>query len=343
MEKILKELENLQEEAKLAIGKAKSDIELNDVKAQYLGKKSKYQEVMQLMRGLSVDDKKKLGMAGNEYKMKVEVEVEKKVLELEKQKIKEKLAKETIDITLPAPKLSKGSIHPLMQVKEEFEDICMEMGYEVEEGPDVEWDKYNFEMLNVPKDHPARDMQDTFYITSETLLRSHTSPVQVRTMLKKKGKPFKIICPGSAYRRDNDDATHSHQFSQIEGLVVGKDITMADLKGTLTTIFTKLFGKEMNIRFRPSFFPFTEPSVEVDVSCYKCGGKGCPLCKHTGWIELLGAGMVHPNVLEMAGYDSKKYTGFAFGVGLERLTMVKYQIDDIREFYTNNLKFMRQF
>ncbi len=343
MEKILKQLENLTKEAKLAISKVKNEVELNDVKAQYLGKKSEYQKVMQLMRDLAVEDKKKLGMAGNEYKKEVEAEVEMKVLELEKEKVQAKLVKETIDVTLPAPKLAKGSIHPLMQVKEEFEDICIEMGYEVEEGPDVEWDKYNFEMLNVPKDHPARDMQDTFYITSETLLRSHTSPVQVRTMLKKKGKPFKIICPGAAYRRDNDDATHSHQFSQIEGLVVGKDITMADLKGTLTTIFTKLFGKEMNIRFRPSFFPFTEPSVEVDVSCYKCGGKGCPLCKHTGWIELLGAGMVHPNVLEMAGYDSKKYTGFAFGVGLERLTMVKYQIDDIREFYTNNLKFLRQF
>src|SRR5690554_1624758 len=213
----------------------------------------------------------------------------------------------------------------------------------IAEGPEVETDKYNYEMLNLPEDHPARDMQDTFYITKESLLRTHTSPVQIRTLLAAKGKPIKIICPGKVFRRDNDDATHSHQFMQIEGLVVDKHITMTDLKGTLQEAMQEIFGDKLKIRMRPSFFPFTEPSVEVDVSCFKCMGDGCSLCKHSGWIEILGAGMVHPNVLKMSGYDSDKYQGFAFGLGIERVAMLKYGIDDIRNFYQNDKRFLKQF
>ncbi len=229
-------------------------------------------------------------------------------------------------------------------IVEEIEDLFIGMGYTVAEGPEVEKDYYNFEALNLPKGHPARDMQDSFYITEETLLRTHTSPVQARTMELAKGKgPIKIICPGKVYRRDTDDATHSHQFTQIEGLVIDENIRMSDLKGTLNVFAKKMFGEDREIRLRPSFFPFTEPSVEMDISCKICGGKGCRVCKGTGWIEILGAGMVHPNVLEMAGFDSKKYTGFAFGMGPERIAMLKYGIDDIRHFYTNDTRFVTQF
>ena len=228
---------------------------------------------------------------------------------------------------------------------EEIEDLFIGMGYQVVEGPEVELDHYNFEMMNLPKTHPARDMQDTFYIDSEVLLRTHTSPVQARTMEKHDFSqgPLKMISPGKVFRRDSDDATHSHQFHQIEGLVVDKHVTMADLKGTLQAFARTLFGAEREIRLRPSYFPFTEPSVEVDVSCFKCGGDGCNVCKHTGWIEILGAGMVHPNVLEMAGIDSSVYSGFAFGLGPDRVAMLKYNIDDIRHFYQNDLRFLSQF
>ena len=217
------------------------------------------------------------------------------------------------------------------------------MGFKVADGPEVECDLYNFEMLNLPKGHPAREMQDSYYITENMLLRTQTSPVQIRTLLAAKGEPVKIICPGKVYRRDNDDATHSHQFMQCEGLVVGPNVTMSDLKGTLQTIFRKLFGEDVKVRFRPSFFPFTEPSVEVDFSCFKCHGEGCPLCKQNGWIEVLGAGMVHPNVLKMAGYDPEKMQGFAFGIGIERIAMLKYGIDDIRNFYNDDVRFLKQF
>jgi phenylalanyl-tRNA synthetase alpha chain len=232
----------------------------------------------------------------------------------------------------------------MTQVVEEVEDLFVGMGYTVKEGPEIEQDLYNFEMLNLPKSHPARDMQDTFYITEELLLRTHTSPVQIRTLLENGGKkPIKIICPGKVYRRDEDDATHSHQFMQIEALVIDENITLADLKGTLLILARKMFGEDRQIRLRPSYFPFTEPSVEVDISCYKCNGKGCPMCKNTGWIEILGAGMVNNAVLEATGYDKTKYQGFALGVGVERLAILKYGIDDIRAFYTNDLRFNRQF
>jgi phenylalanyl-tRNA synthetase alpha chain len=337
------ELKELELEAIEAIKAVDSMHMLNEVKATYLGKKSKLQNIMAGMKDLSVETKKELGMLVNNFKSKIEELVNNRRAELEVQEVSNLLEQEKIDVTLPGKSIGVGRIHPLTKVTQEIEDVFIGMGYTVEEGPEVELDLYNFEMLNLPVGHPAREMQDSFYIDNNTLLRTHTSPVQVRTLLKAKGKPVKIICPGKVYRRDDDDATHSHQFMQIEGLVVGKEITMADLKGTLLTLSKKMFGDERQIRFRPSFFPFTEPSVEVDVSCFKCGGAGCPLCKHTGWIEVLGAGMVHPNVLEMAGYDSKTYQGFALGMGIERIAMLRYGIDDIRNFYTNDIRFLKQF
>ena len=267
---------------------------------------------------------------------------EKKEL-IEEAALNEQLENETIDVTLPGRKIAVGNHHPITRVAEEIEDFFLSMGYEIAEGPEVEKDFYNFEALNLPKEHPARDMQDSFYISEDILLRTHTSPVQARTMEKKQGEPIKIICPGKVYRRDSDDATHSHQFSQIEGLVVGENIRMSDLKGTLDAFAKKMFGAEREIRLRPSFFPFTEPSVEMDISCFKCGGDGCNVCKQTGWIEILGGGMVHPNVLRMAGYDPEVVTGFAFGMGQERIAMLKYGIEDIRHFFTNDVRFLSQF
>lgn len=336
-------LKDLEKEAIAEIEKVDNIHALNEVKSVYLGKKSKLQSIMVTMKDLSVEEKKELGLRINEFKNKIEEVVLNHKDYLENKEVLDKIASEEVDVTLPGKKFSDGKLHPLTLVTQEIEDIFIGMGYRIEEGPEVESDLYNFEMLNLPIGHPAREMQDSFYINPSYLLRTHTSPVQVRTLLKEKGEPVKIICPGKVYRRDDDDATHSHQFMQIEGLVVGEDITMADLKGTLLTISKNLFGDEREIRLRPSFFPFTEPSVEVDVSCFKCGKKGCSLCKHTGWIEVLGAGMVHPNVLNMAGYDSSKYTGFAFGMGIERITMLKYGIDDIRNFYINDIRFLKQF
>lgn len=337
------ELSILKNEAIKEIEATSTIHQLNEVKASYLGKKSKLQEVMAKMKDLDVEGKKELGKQINEFKSEIEGLVEERRKYLENKEVLDRLEREAIDVTLPGKKMSIGKLHPLTLTTQLIEDIFVGMGYKIEEGPEVELDLYNFEMLNLPKDHPARAMQDSFYINPQRLLRTHTSPVQVRTMLKEEGKPIKIICPGKVYRRDDDDATHSHQFMQIEGLVVGENITMSDLKGTLLEICKKLFGNEREIRFRPSFFPFTEPSVEVDVSCFKCGSKGCSLCKQTGWIEVLGAGMVHPNVLKMAGYDSEKYSGFAFGLGVERVTMLKYGIDDIRNFYINDVRFLKQF
>ena len=268
---------------------------------------------------------------------------EKKRQALEDAIIEKKLKAEAIDVTLPGVQLPIGGIHPLNQTIMDLEDLYIAMGYTIAEGPEIETDEFCFEKLNLPKGHPARDMQDTFYINPELLLRSQTSPVQVRTMLEKKGEPIKIVCPGKVYRRDADDATHSHQFMQFEGLVLGADITLADLKGALLEMAKKMFGEDRQIRLRPSFFPFTEPSVEVDVSCGLCGGKGCSVCKNTGWIEILGAGMVNDNVLRMCGYDPEKIQGFAFGIGIERITMLKYRIDDIRNFYINDVRFLNQF
>jgi phenylalanyl-tRNA synthetase alpha chain len=337
-------LKELQTEALAKIEQAANLKELNDIRVSYLGKKGPITEVLRGMGKLSPEERPKMGALANEVREEIASKIEAKQQELETRAINEKLAAETIDVTLPGRPVKVGNHHPLTKIIEEVEDLFIGMGYTVAEGPEVETDYYNFEALNLPKGHPARDMQDSFYITEEILLRTHTSPMQARTMEQKKGKgPVKIICPGKVYRRDNDDATHSHQFMQIEGLVVDENIRMSDLKGTLDVFAKKMFGIDRQIRLRPSFFPFTEPSVEVDISCKICGGHGCSVCKGTGWIEVLGAGMVHPNVLEMAGFDSKKYTGFAFGIGAERIAMLKYGVDDIRHYYTNDIRFLKQF
>ncbi|CAH0209661.1 Phenylalanine--tRNA ligase alpha subunit [Peribacillus simplex] len=334
----------LQEEALQKVAAASELKELNEVRVAYLGKKGPITEVLRGMGKLSAEERPKIGALANDVREAIATKIEEKQKTLETAAVNAKLATETIDVTLPGRPVNKGNLHPLTRVVEEIEDLFIGMGYTVAEGPEVESDYYNFEALNLPKSHPARDMQDSFYITDEILMRTHTSPVQARTMEKHKGQgPVKIICPGKVYRRDNDDATHSHQFQQIEGLVIDENISMSDLKGTLDVFAKKVFGQDREIRLRPSFFPFTEPSVEVDISCKICGGKGCSVCKQTGWIEVLGGGIVHPNVLEMAGFDSKKYSGFAFGIGVERIAMLKYGVDDIRHFYTNDVRFLKQF
>ena len=317
---------------------------LNDLRTKYLGKKSKVVEFSSMMKNLNIEEKKEVGKLINDFKVEVETKLSNLKDELDKKELEDKLNSEKIDVTLPATKIKVGSVHPITKIINDVEDLFISMGYDVLEGPEVESDLYNFEMLNLPKGHPARDTQDSFYITEDTLLRTQTSPVQVRTMLANKEKtPIRVICPGKTYRKDNDDATHSHQFTQIEGLVVDENISMADLKGTLEIFAKRMFGEKREIRFRPSYFPFTEPSIEVDVTCFNCKGKGCSICKNTGWIEILGAGMVHPNVLNMCGYDSDKYTGFAFGIGPERIAMLKYGISDIRNFYTNDIRFLKEF
>ncbi len=337
-------LMSLKEEALGKIEEAEELKELQDVRVAYLGKKGPITEVLRGMGKLPAEERPKMGQLANEVRAAITETLESKQEELKKREVEKKLASEQIDVTLPGRPVKQGNHHPLAAVIEEIEDLFIGMGYSIAEGPEVETDYYNFEALNLPKGHPARDMQDSFYISEELLLRTHTSPVQARTMEKHEGRgPVKIICPGKVYRRDTDDATHSHQFMQIEGLVVDENIRMSDLKGTLEVFAKKMFGENREIRLRPSFFPFTEPSVEVDVSCKMCGGDGCSVCKQTGWIEILGAGMVHPNVLEMAGFDSKKYTGFAFGMGPERIAMLKYGIEDIRHFYTDDLRFLKQF
>ncbi len=341
---------SIKEDLKQAVLEAKTKIdninslqELNNEKPNYLGKKGIIANVMKNMLDLTIDERKELGMLSNEAKNELEEAFSQKSKEINERIINEKLNNESIDVTLPGVKFNTGSIHPLNQTIMDLEDLYIGMGYMVALGPEIETDENCFEKLNLPKGHPARDMQDTFYINPELLLRSQTSPVQVRTMLESDNKPIKIICPGKVYRRDQDDATHSHQFMQCEGLVLGKNITLADLKGALLEMARKFFGAEREIRLRPSFFPFTEPSVEVDVTCSKCGGKGCSMCKHTGWIEILGAGMVNDNVLRMSGYDPKEIQGFAFGIGVERITMLKYGIDDIRNFYINDYRFLSQY
>ncbi|WP_261133189.1 phenylalanine--tRNA ligase subunit alpha [Bacillus sp. Marseille-Q3570] len=337
-------LMTLQGEAVEKIEQASSLKELQDIRVEYLGKKGPITEVLRGMGKLPAEERPKMGQLANEVREAITTKVEAKQEKLEREELDRQLSKETIDVTLPGRQVRQGNAHPLTAVIEEIEDLFIGMGFSVAEGPEVETDYYNFEALNLPKNHPARDMQDSFFITEDLLLRTQTSPVQARTMEKHKGKgPVKIISPGKVYRRDTDDATHSHQFMQIEGLLVDKNIRMSDLKGTLTLFAQKLFGEDREIRLRPSFFPFTEPSVEVDVSCFKCHGSGCSICKKTGWIEILGSGMVHPTVLEMARFDPKEYTGFAFGMGPERIAMLKYGIDDIRHFYSNDLRFLEQF
>ena len=337
------EIENIRNNAVKEIEIASDAKELELLRVKYLGKKGELTAILRGMGGLSPEERPVVGGLVNVVKAELEEIIGKKEIDFEKAELKRKLEEEKIDITLPSTKIKRGSKHPLNRIIEDVEDLFVSMGYDVVTGPELETDEYCFERLNLPKGHPARDMQDSFYITSEYLLRTQTSAVQARTMMANEEKtPIRIICPGKTYRRD-DDATHSHQFSQVEGLVIDKNISLADLKGTLEVFVKKMLGENLELRFRPSYFPFTEPSYEVDVSCFKCGGKGCNLCKQTGWIEVLGSGIVHPNVLKMNGYDPEVYSGFAFGTGLDRLAMFKYGITDIRLLYQNDVRFLEQF
>ncbi len=316
---------------------------LNAVRNTYLSKKSELSSLTSQIGQLPPEERKSFGAALTEVRVAITTAIEEKMTYLKNKELKEKLEKEQIDISLPGTNYEVGGRNPFYVIRDEMIDIFLGMGFEVADGPEVEKDLYNFELLNIPKDHPARDMQDTFYINDSELLRTHTSPVQARTMEAKKGAPIRIICPGKTYRRDDDDATHSHQFAQIEGLVIDKGINIGHLKATLELFAKKMFGEKREIRLRSSYFPFTEPSVEVDITCANCGGKGCNMCKGTGYIEILGAGMVHPNVLKMNGYDPEQYSGFAFGVGIERVAVLRYGIDDIRKIYQNDVRFLKQF
>ena len=320
--------------------------ELNDFKVDYLGKKGPIFDLSSCMKDLSIEEKKSFGMILNELRCEINDKFNAIKEKLETEELNKKLESEKIDVTLPSTRIKRGSKHPLNRTIEEIEDLFVSMGYEVVDGPELETDEFCFERLNLPEGHPARDMQDSFYITDKYLLRTQTSAVQAHTMLNYEGKkPIRMICVGKTYRRE-DDATHSHQFNQVEGLVIDKkenNVSLADLKGTLEVFMKKMLGENTRLRFRPSYFPFTEPSYEVDCSCFKCQGKGCNLCKQTGWIEVLGSGIVHPNVLKMNGYDPEEWGGFAFGTGIDRLAMFKYGIPDMRYLYTNDVRFLSQF
>lgn len=339
MERKLKEL---KEEALKQIEASEALDKLNEIRIAYLGKKGELTTLLKSMKELSTEERPKFGQLVNDARKVIEEKLEENKNRLASVIRTEQLKNEVIDVTLPAKKNHMGHRHPNTIALEEVERIFIGMGYEVVEGPDIEYDYYNFEALNIPANHPAKDEQDTFYINDKIVLRTQTSPVQVREM--EKGKlPIRMIAPGRVFRSDEVDATHSPSFHQIEGLVIDKNITFADLKGTLAEFARELFGVQTKVKFRPHHFPFTEPSAEVDVTCFKCGGKGCRMCKGTGWIEILGCGMVHPHVLEMSGIDPKEYTGFAFGVGLERIALLKYEIDDMRLLYENDIRFLTQF
>ena len=339
-------IENIRQQSILEIENSKDLKELNDIRVKYLGKKGELTSVLRGMGGLSAEERPIIGSLVNVVKNELEELISGKEEQFKQEEMNKKLESERIDITLPSKKIKRGSKHPINRTIEEIEDLFVSMGYDVISGPELETDEYCFERLNLPEGHPARDMQDSFYITNKYLLRTQTSAVQARTMIEKGGKePIRMICTGKTYRRE-DDATHSHQFNQVEGLVIDKkenNVSLADLKGTLEVFVRKMLGENSELRFRPSYFPFTEPSYEVDVSCFNCGGKGCPLCKKTGWIEILGAGIVHPNVLKMNGYDPELYGGFAFGTGIDRLAMFKYGITDMRYLYGNDYRFLSQF
>lgn len=339
----LDEMNILINEASEEVDKVSNKDELNSLKAKFLGKTSKLNEFQSRMKSIPNEMKAAFGKTINEVKGKLTALFEERFKKLEEEAVNKKIESETIDITLKGEAPLVGAKNPFYKIIDEMTEIFVSMGFSIEEGEDIETDHYNFELLNVPKDHPARDMQDTFYIDVNRLLRTQTSASQAHVLERNPNTPIKIISPGKCYRRDNDDATHSHQFSQVEGLVVDKNISLSNLKGTLELFCKKMFGEKRNIRLRSSYFPFTEPSVEVDVSCAECGGKGCSICKGTGYIEILGAGMVHPKVLKMAGYDPEEYSGFAFGIGVDRVAMLRYGIDDIRKIYTNDIRFLKQF
>ncbi len=341
----MNEIKNVEQQLQKETQIVQSLQELSDLKVKYMGKKGIITELSAQMKLIPVEEKKEFGQAINNLKNMFNAFYEEKKLQFEEASLNEKLANEAIDITLPATRIPMGAPNILEKIIEEIETLLMSMGYDVVDGPEIEEDRYNFELLNIPKGHPARDAQDTFYIKDEDiLLRSQTSPVQVRTMLAAKGEiPIRMICPGKTWRRDDDDATHSHQFMQIEGLLVDKDISLSDLKGTFDVIAKHLFGTSTETRLRPSYYQFTEPSVELDISCFNCGGDGCAICKQTGWITVAGAGMVHPNVLRNCGYDPAIWSGFAFGFGAERLAMLKYGINDVRTFYMTDLRNAKTF
>ena len=343
MSDVMKErLEQILKDATARIQESDALDKLNDVRVSFLGKKGELTTVLKSMKDVAKENRPLIGQMVNETRAKIEACLEKTKSDLEAKLLEARLEEEVIDVTLPAKKQTLGHRHPNTIALEEVERIFTGMGYEVLEGPEIEYDKYNFELLNIPANHPAKDEQDTFYINKEIVLRTQTSPVQARVM--ETGKmPIRMICPGRVFRSDEVDATHSPSFHQIEGLVVDKNITFADLKGTLEQFAKELFGPETKTKFRPHHFPFTEPSAEMDVSCFKCGGKGCRFCKGEGWIEILGCGMVHPHVFEMCGIDPEEYTGFAFGVGLERIALLKYEIDDMRLLYENDYRFLKQF
>lgn len=339
---LIEDLKKIEKEAEKELKEVASLDELEDLRIKYLGKKGAIQSIFSQMGKIDAEQRPVVGKEANILKNKIQNWLGEHKGRLEKEAAQKRFEAEKIDVTLPGNKVSNGRTHPLSLVTEEIEDIFIGMGFDIAEGPEVESEYYNFEALNIPEHHPARDLQDTLYIDDHYLLRTHTSPVQVRTM-EQQEPPIRIIAPGRVYRSDELDASHSPIFHQTEGLVIDKDISFSDLKGTIKLIVEALFGSEREVRFRPSYFPFTEPSAEVDVSCIVCGGEGCPLCSHTGWLEILGSGMVHPNVLEMSGYDSDVYSGYAFGVGLDRLALLKYGIDDIRVLYENDKRFLHQF
>lgn len=342
---LFEKLNKLKEEGKEKIKQADSQKKLDEIRVNLVGRKGQLTEILHSMKDVAPEDRPKVGQKVNQLRDYFQETFDKAKEKMVQAAIARRLEEEKIDVTLPGRKGHVGSMHPINIILDDLESFFIGMGYKVVQGPEVETDHYCFEMMNLPKDHPARDMQATFYIDEENLLRTQTSGDQARVLEKhdfSKG-PLKMVGPGKVYRRDDDDATHSHQFQQMEGLVIDKNVTMSDLKGTLEMITKHMFGQDRQTRLRPSYFPFTEPSVEMDVSCFNCDGKGCPICKFTGWIEVLGAGMVHPNVLRNAGVDPDVYGGFAFGVGLDRFAILKYGINDIRDFYTNDVRFLAQF
>ncbi|NJC89215.1 MAG: phenylalanine--tRNA ligase subunit alpha [Desulfuromonas sp.] len=336
-----KQLAALEQAAAHAAGEVSSELDLQQVKARFLGKKGELTALMKGVGSLPAARRPVLGALANEVKDRLETLFNERLEELRAVELRRRLAAERVDVTLPGRRLRPGSKHPITQVTEEIVGIFASLGFGVAEGPEVERDFYNFEALNIPRDHPARDMQDTFYVSDDVVLRTHTSPVQVRTMLNQ-APPVRVVAPGTVYRRDSD-ITHSPMFHQIEGFLVDRKVTFGDLKGMLTTFINEYFGTGTGVRFRPSFFPFTEPSAEVDIQCVICGGGGCRVCKNSGWLEILGSGMIDPEVFKAVGYDPEIYTGFAFGMGIERIAMLKYGVNDLRLFFENDLRFLKQF
>ena len=335
-------LQNIRQSADALIAQAADAAAVDELRVRFLGKKGELTAILKQMGRLSAEERPVVGALANEVREAITADIARRTKELESAALAARRAAEEIDVTLPGKAPAQGKRHPVEQVLGELKEIFLGMGFDIVSGPEVELDHYNFEMLNMPKSHPARDTQDTFYFTENVLLRTQTSPMQIRTMEKQK-PPIRIICPGRVYRSDAVDATHRPIFHQCEGLVVDKGVTFSDLKGTLELFIKKLYGEETRVRFRPHHFPYTEPSAEMDMSCFKCGGKGCSMCKGEGWIEILGCGMVHPQVLENCGIDPEVYSGFAFGVGLERIAMMRYGIDDMRLLYENDLRFLKQF